>query len=106
MALTDKLTAIGNAIRSKTEGNSLLTLSQMSNTISGLVVPASPVTYNQMNTQIANFINNVTYSSSDYTTNNILNSFKWIADYDVWAKFSFGGSFVDGETIVTINEEI
>ena len=36
MALTDKLTAIGNAIREKTGGTDLLTLDQMATEISNI----------------------------------------------------------------------
>ena len=36
MALTDKLTAIGNAIRSKTGATNLMTLSQMPELINGI----------------------------------------------------------------------
>lgn len=42
MALTDKLTAIGNAIRGKTGGSSQLSLTDMATAISGLQIDSGP----------------------------------------------------------------
>ena len=57
MALTDKLTAIGDAIRSKTGGNSALSLTEMATAISNLSVGAPTLKYSY-------WVDNVTYNGS------------------------------------------
>ena len=82
MALTDKLTAIGNAIRGKTGGTDLLTLDGMVTAINGISTGGGatlpPEAFNikgDCNYRFANngwnwFINNY---GSQVTTNNITN---------------------------------
>lgn len=73
MALTDKLTAIGNAIRAKTGGSSLIPLSDMPSEIAGIVsgVPVETRSYSQMNEKTALFLANVTYDPADYTNSSV-----------------------------------
>ncbi len=73
--LTTKLTAIADAIRSKTGETATMTLADMPNKISGISTGAETETYtfDQRRTEIANYLNNVTYDPSDYTTSQIAN---------------------------------
>ena len=57
------------------------------------------------NNLLTTFTNNVT--SVDYdSTNSILHSFVWNANYDVWVKFTLVGTFSEGTTVITVNEEM
>lgn len=75
MALTDKLTAIANAIRSKTGGTSQLTLTQMATEIGNISDIGSLVTFSAVNTDASGFLSQPAYSSSDYTYTNVPSSF-------------------------------
>ncbi len=67
------LTAIADAIRSKTGETATMALADMPNKISGISTGAETETYtfDQRRTEVANYINNVTYDPSDYTTSQI-----------------------------------
>lgn len=80
MALTDKLTAIANAIRSKTGDTGTMTLAEMPAKISG--ISGTPIDddslenttqYRQMNATAAEFIENVDYSenANDYSVTKV-----------------------------------
>ena len=75
MALTDKLTAIGNAIRTKTGGSALIPLSDMPAEILSIEtssgVPVETLSYNQMNEHAGGYYSEVTYDPSDYTNSSI-----------------------------------
>lgn len=73
MALTDKLTAIGNAIRAKTGGSSPIPLADMPSAIQSIETGLSQTDYefNQINTDVRAYIQNVTYDPSDYTVSYI-----------------------------------
>lgn len=72
MALTDKLTAIGNAIRAKNGTSGTYTLAQMPAAISELSGAVNDTqTYNQVNAKVAEYLANVTYDPSDYTTSQV-----------------------------------
>ena len=72
MALTDKLTAIGNAIRVKTGKTGKLTLVQMVTEISSISGAVKDTqTFNQVNAQVADYIANVTYDTSDYSISRV-----------------------------------
>ena len=72
MALTDKLTAIGSAIRSKTGGSSPLTLAQMATEIAGISSKES-VSWHQCPEAVRNYLADSSYSPSDYTISVIQN---------------------------------
>lgn len=72
MALTDKLTAIGNAIRAKTGGDSLLTLPQMVTEI-GNISGSERLSWHQCPEAVRNYLSNAAYSPSDYSTSVIQN---------------------------------
>ncbi len=75
MALTDKLTAIGNAIRTKTGGSALIPLSDMPAEILSIEtstgIPVETLSYNQMNEHAGGYYSEVTYDPSDYTDSSI-----------------------------------
>ena len=75
MALTDKLTAIGNAIRTKTGGSALIPLSDMPAEILSIEtstgIPVETLSYNQMNEHAGGYYSEVTYDPSDYTNSSI-----------------------------------
>lgn len=75
MAITEKLTAIADAIRSKTGETATMTLAQMPTKIEGISTGAETETYtfDQRRTEVANYLNNVTYDPTDYTTSQIAN---------------------------------
>ena len=80
MALTDKLTAIANAIRAKDGSTATMTLDQMPEKIAA--ISGSPIVdenlentvqYRQMNATAAAFIENVDYSenANDYSVTKV-----------------------------------
>lgn len=74
MALTDKLTAIAEAIRAKTGESGTMTLDEMPEKILAIVtqiVPADLVEYQQWNDKVKGFIENVTYDASDYSVSSV-----------------------------------
>lgn len=76
MALTDKLTAIADAIREKTGETGLLTLDEMPQKILAIitqVVPADLVSYQQWNDKVKAFVENVTYDPANYSVSLINN---------------------------------
>ena len=76
MALTDKLTAIANAIRAKTGETGTMTLDEMPEKILAIVtqvVPADLVSYQQWNDKVKSFVENVTYDPANYSVSLINN---------------------------------
>ena len=75
MALTDKLTAIANAIRAKDGSTATMTLDQMPEKITAITtgVKADVYTWDQIPTAVKNFLDNVTYDPNDYSTSQIAN---------------------------------
>ena len=76
MALTDKLTAIANAIREKTGETGTMTLDEMPEKILAIVtqvVPANLVSYQQWNDKVKSFVENVTYDPANYSVSLINN---------------------------------
>ena len=76
MALTDKLTAIADAIRAKTGETGTMTLDEMPEKILAIVtqvVPADLVSYQQWNDKVKSFVENVTYDPSNYSVSLINN---------------------------------
>lgn len=75
MALTDKLTAIANAIRAKGGTTGTMTLDQMPEKITAITtgVKADVYTWDQIPTAVKNFLDNVTYDPNDYSTSQIAN---------------------------------
>ena len=75
MALTDKLTAIANAIRAKDGSTASMTLDQMPEKITAITtgVKADVYTWDQIPTAVKNFLDNVTYDPNDYSTSQIAN---------------------------------
>ena len=73
MALTDKLTAIGNAIRAKTGKSGTLTLPQMATEIGNITTGIEPQKYSwtQTSEAVRNYLANVTYNPSDYSSSQI-----------------------------------
>lgn len=76
MALTDKLTAIADAIRAKTGETGTMTLDEMPDKILAIVtqvVPADLVSYQQWNDKVKAFVENVTYDPANYSVSLINN---------------------------------
>ncbi len=75
MALTDKLTAIADAIRAKDGSTATMTLDQMPEKITAITtgVKADVYTWDQIPTAVKNFLDNVTYDPNDYSTSQIAN---------------------------------
>ena len=76
MALTDKLTAIADAIRAKTGETGTMTLDEMPEKILAIVtqvVPAGLVEYQQWNDKVKAFVENVTYDPADYSVSLVNN---------------------------------
>lgn len=76
MALTDKLTAIADAIRAKTGETGTMTLDEMPDKILAIVtqvVPADLVSYQQWNDKVKSFVENVTYDPANYSVSLINN---------------------------------
>ena len=73
MALTDKLTAIASAIRSKNGTQNTYTLAQMPAAISAITtgVPVENIVYSQRNTAAGAYIDEVSYSPADYSVSRI-----------------------------------
>ena len=72
MALTDKLTAIADAIRAKDGTTGTMTLDQMPEKITALPSKVS-VEWHQCPELVRNYLENVTYDPSDYSTSQIAN---------------------------------
>lgn len=72
MALTDKLTAIANAIRAKDGSTATMTLDQMPEKITALSSKVA-VEWHQCPELVRNYLANVTYDPSDYSTSQIAN---------------------------------
>ena len=72
MALTDKLTAIADAIRAKDGTTGTMTLDQMPEKITALSSKVS-VEWHQCPELVRNYLENVTYDPSDYSTSQIAN---------------------------------
>lgn len=72
MALTDKLTAIANAIRAKDGSTATMTLAQMPEKIAALSSNVA-IEWHQCPEAVRNYLANVTYDSSDYSTSQIAN---------------------------------
>ncbi len=70
--LTTKLTAIADAIRSKTGETATMTLADMPNKISG-ISGSEDIEWHQCPELVRNYLANVTYDASDYTTSQIAN---------------------------------
>ena len=70
MALTDKLTAIGNAIRGKTGKSGTLTLPQMVTEINGITAGfENEVVFSALNSSASGYLtDSANYSANDYTT--------------------------------------
>ena len=94
MALTDKLTAIANAIRAKTGGTATMTLAEMPTKIAGIKTK-STYTWEQCPVAVKNYLDNVTYNSNDYTTSQIAN---YAPDPAVSSNTKPIGKTVDGTT--------
>ena len=75
MALTDKLTAIADAIRAKDGTTGTMTIDQMPEKITAITtgVKADVYTWDQIPTAVKNFLDNVTYDPNDYSTSQIAN---------------------------------
>lgn len=72
MALTDKLTAIANAIRAKDGSTATMTLDQMPKKIAALSSKVA-TEWHQCPEAVRNYLANVTYDPSDYSTSQIAN---------------------------------
>ena len=72
MALTDKLTAIADAIRAKDGTTGTMTLDQMPEKITALSSNVS-VEWHQCPELVRNYLANVTYNPNDYSTSQIAN---------------------------------
>ncbi len=72
MALTDKLTAIADAIRAKDGSTATMTLDQMPEKIAALSSKVA-VEWHQCPEAVRNYLANVTYDPSDYSTSQIAN---------------------------------
>ena len=72
MALTDKLTAIADAIRAKDGSSGTMTLDQMPEKITALSSKVA-VEWHQCPEAVRNYLANVTYDPSDYNTSQIAN---------------------------------
>lgn len=72
MALTDKLTAIANAIRAKDGSTATMTLDQMPEKIAALSSKVA-IEWHQCPELVRNYLANVTYDPSDYSTSQISN---------------------------------
>lgn len=72
MALTDKLTAIADAIRAKDGTTGTMTLDQMPEKIAALSSKVA-VEWHQCPELVRNYLANVTYDPSDYSTSQIAN---------------------------------
>ena len=72
MALTDKLTAIADAIRAKDGSTATMTLDQMPSKIAGIKTK-STYTWNQCPVAVKEYLDNVAYNPNDYTTSQIAN---------------------------------
>ena len=70
MALTDKLTAIGNAIRSKTGKSAALTLPEMVTEIGSITGGfENEVVFSALNSSAQGYLNDsANYSANDYST--------------------------------------
>ena len=72
MALTDKLTAIADAIRAKDGTTGTMTLDQMPEKIAALSSKVA-IEWHQCPEAVRNFLANVTYDPNDYSTSQIAN---------------------------------
>ena len=72
MALTDKLTAIANAIRAKDGSTATMTLAQMPEKIAALSSNVA-IEWHQCPEAVRNYLANVTYDPNDYSTSQIAN---------------------------------
>ena len=94
MALTDKLTAIADAIRAKDGSTATMTLDQMPEKITALSSKIA-VEWHQCPEAVRNYIANVTYDPSDYSTSQIANYAPATA---VVSNYKPIGKTIDGET--------
>lgn len=94
MALTDKLTAIANAIRAKDGSTATMTLDQMPEKITALPSKVA-VEWHQCPELVRNYLANVTYDPADYSTSQIVNYAPATA---VVSNYKPIGKTIDGET--------
>lgn len=103
MALTDKLTAIADAIRAKTGSTAALTLPQMAAAIGTIQPGKEPVndTFSQVNDVVAQFLANVTYDPSDYSVSSVESYNAVSTDY---SKDKPAGYVLNGSKLLTITD--
>lgn len=94
MALTDKLTAIANAIRAKDGSTATMTLDQMPEKITALSSKAA-IEWHQCPELVRNYLANVTYDPGDYSTSQIAN---YAPAIDVVSNYKPIGQTVGGAT--------
>ena len=94
MALTDKLTAIADAIRAKDGTTGTMTLDQMPEKITALSSKVA-VEWHQCPEAVRNYLANVTYDPSDYSTSQIINYAPTTA---VVSNYKPIGETIDGKT--------
>lgn len=105
MALTDKLTAIADAIRAKTGETGTMTLDEMPEKILAIVtqvVPADLVSYQQWNDKVKAFVENVTYDPGDYSVS-LVNNYTNFANKSLSAyPYGYTVSGVQSGQIITV----
>lgn len=105
MALTDKLTAIADAIRAKTGETGTMTLDEMPEKILAIVtqvVPADLVSYQQWNDKVKAFVENVTYDPANYSVS-LINNYTNFTDKALSAyPYGYTVSGVQSGQIITV----
>lgn len=79
MALTDKLTAIADAVRGKTGGTALLTLDEMAEAVSGLTtgVDEDTTEFSQQNDKVSAYMTAAeVYTDADFASVTVANNYK------------------------------
>lgn len=94
MALTDKLTAIADAIRAKDGSSGTMTLDQMPEKITALSSKVA-IEWHQCPEAVRNYLVNVTYDQNDYSTSQIAN---YATATAVVSNYKPIGKTIDGKT--------
>lgn len=94
MALTDKLTAIADAIRAKDGSSGTMTLDQMPEKITALSSKVA-IEWHQCPEAVRNYLVNVTYDPNDYSTSQIAN---YATATAVVSNYKPIGKTIDGKT--------
>lgn len=99
MALTDKLTAIADAIRAKTGGTAALTLPQMAAAIADLPDPMRSDSFCQVNTVVKDYLDNAAYTANDYSVSVVSDYASRSVSYHKTRPFGYEVTLSDSGTL-------